>query len=48
MSEQIFTNCEVGGPVFVHVKEGRIIRVRPMRLDESDTKPWTIEVKGKK
>jgi len=48
MAEQIFTNCEVGGPVFVHVKDGRIIRVRPMRLDESDPKPWTIEVKGKK
>jgi len=48
MSEQIFTNCEVGGPVFVHVKDGRIIRIRPMRLDENDSKPWTIEVKGKK
>ena len=48
MSEQIFTNCTVGGPVFVHVKDGRIIRVRPMRLDESDPKPWTIEVQGKK
>ena len=48
MSEQIFTNCEVGGPVFVHVKDGRIVRVRPMRLDESDPEPWTIEVKGKK
>jgi trimethylamine-N-oxide reductase (cytochrome c) len=48
MSEQVFTNCEVGGPVLVHVKDGRIIRVRPLRLDESDPKPWTIEVKGKK
>ena len=48
MSEQVFTNCEVGGPVLVHVKDGRIIRVRPLRLDKSDPKPWTIEVKGKK
>ena len=48
MSEQIFTNCTVGGPVFVHVKDGRILRVRPIRLDESDPKSWTIEVQGKK
>ena len=48
MSEQIFTNCTVGGPVFVHVKDGRIVRVRPIRLDESDPEAWTIEVNGKK
>ena len=48
MSEQIFTSCTVGGPVFVHVKDGRIVRVRPLRLDETDPESWTIEVKGKK
>src|SRR5512147_1596760 len=48
MSEQIFTSCTVGGPVFVYVKDGRIARVRPIQLDESDSKPWTIEVGGKK
>jgi trimethylamine-N-oxide reductase (cytochrome c) len=48
MSEEVFTNCTIGGPVFVHVKDGRIIRVRPIRLDEKDPKPWTIEVQGKK
>jgi molybdopterin guanine dinucleotide-containing S/N-oxide reductase-like protein len=47
MSEQIFTNLTVGGPVFVHVKDGRIVRVRPIRLDESDPEAWTIEVNGK-
>jgi anaerobic selenocysteine-containing dehydrogenase len=36
MSEQIFTSCTVGGPVFVHVKDGRIVRVRPIRLDAND------------
>lgn len=46
--EQIFTNCEVGGPVLVHVKDGRIIRIRPLILDENDPEPWTIEVNGKK
>ncbi|NWG02637.1 MAG: molybdopterin-dependent oxidoreductase [Syntrophaceae bacterium] len=48
MSEQIFTNCTVGGPVWVHVKDGRIVRVRPIQLDESDPPSWTIEVQGKK
>ncbi len=46
--EQIFTNCEVGGPVLVHVKDGRIIRIRPLILSEDDPEPWTIEVDGKK
>ena len=32
----------------VYVKDGRVVRVRPIRLDESDAKPWTIEVQGKK
>jgi len=48
MLEQIFTNCTVGGPVFVHVKNGRIVRVRPIRLEASDPEPWAIEVKGKR
>ena len=48
MSEQIFTSCTVGGPDFVNVKDGMIVRVRPIRLDEKDPKPWTIEAQGKK
>ena len=48
MTEQIFTNCTVGGPVFVHVKDGKIVRVRPLILDENDPASWTIEVQGKK
>jgi len=47
MSEQIFTSCTVGGPVFVHVNDGRITRVRPIVLDESDAEAWKIEVNGK-
>jgi len=33
----------VGGPISVHVKEGKIIRVRPLIIDENDLKPWKIE-----
>ncbi|MBW1805854.1 MAG: molybdopterin-dependent oxidoreductase [Deltaproteobacteria bacterium] len=49
MEEQVFTGCTQGGPVFVHVKDGRIIRVRPMVFSEDEDRPiWTIEAKGKK
>ena len=46
MSEQVFTNCTVGGPVRVHVEDGKITRVRPLILGEGDAKPWTIEARG--
>jgi len=48
MSEQIFTNCTVGGPISVYVKDGKIVRVRPLVIDENDLKPWTIDANGKK
>ena len=41
MSEQIFANCTVGGPISVYVKDGKIVRVRPLVIDENDLKPWT-------
>ena len=45
--EQVFTNCAIGGPVFVHVKDGKITKVRPIVFDDNDTQPWTIEARGK-
>jgi len=48
MSEQIFTNCTVGGPISVYVKDGKIVRVRPLVIDKDDLKPWTIEADGRK
>ncbi len=46
MSEKIYTNCTVGGPVLVHVEDGRITRIRPLVLDESDAPSWTISARG--
>ena len=43
-----YTSNTNGGPVFVYVKEGRIIRITPIEFDESDAQPWTIEARGKK
>jgi molybdopterin guanine dinucleotide-containing S/N-oxide reductase-like protein len=48
MSEEIFTNCTVGGPIRVHVKNGKIIRVRPLVLGDTDAPSWTIEARGKR
>ena len=43
-----YTNGTNGGPVFVYVKDGKIIRITPMDFDDEDPAPWTIEAKGKK
>lgn len=48
MSEQVFTNCTSGGPVFVYVKDGRVVRIRPIVFKEDDPPSWTIEARGKK
>lgn len=48
MSEKIFTNCTVGGPISVYVKDGKIARIRPLVINENDLKPWTIESQDKK
>ncbi len=43
MTEQVFTNCTNCGPVSVYVKDGKVVRVRPLVADEKDFKPWTIQ-----
>jgi len=45
---RLFTNCTVGGPVFVHVKDGKIIRVEPLRLSSEDAESWVIEARGRR
>ena len=46
--EQVYTNLTNGGPVQVYVRDGKIIRVRPLVLDNDDTASWIIDVEGKK
>ena len=46
MAEQIFTSCTNEGPILVYVKDGKVVRVRPLIADEKDFKPWTIEAGG--
>ena len=41
-----FTSNTNGGPVFVYVQDGRILRITPIEFDEDDAEPWTIEARG--
>jgi molybdopterin guanine dinucleotide-containing S/N-oxide reductase-like protein len=41
------TNSSTGGPVFVYVKDGKIVRITPMDLDKSDAPSWEIEARGR-
>ena len=37
-----YCNMANGGPLFVYVKDGKIIRTTPIDFDETDPQPWTI------
>jgi trimethylamine-N-oxide reductase (cytochrome c) len=47
VSEKVFTNLTNGGPLFVYVKDGVIVRMRPMAFNETDAPSWTIEAGGR-
>ena len=48
MSEQVFTQCTVGGPVKVHVENGKITKMRPIVFDDKvDAASWHIQARGK-
>ena len=36
-----------GGPLFVFVKDGKIVRTTPIDLDRHDPESWTIEARGR-
>jgi molybdopterin guanine dinucleotide-containing S/N-oxide reductase-like protein len=42
-----YTSNSNGGPVFVYVKEGKILRITPIDFDDNDAQPWTIKARGK-
>jgi molybdopterin guanine dinucleotide-containing S/N-oxide reductase-like protein len=43
-----YTSNTNGGPVFVFVKDDKIVRITPIEFDQTDAAPWTIEARGKK
>jgi trimethylamine-N-oxide reductase (cytochrome c) len=42
-----YTNCTKGGPLFVYVKDGKIVRVEPLELSSEDPESWVIEARGR-
>ena len=38
-----YCNMTNGGPVFITVKDGKIVRMTPIDFDDSDPQPWTIK-----
>ena len=42
-----YTSNTNGGPVFVYVKDGKIIRITPIDFDESDAESWQIKARGR-
>lgn len=43
-----YTNLTNGGPIFVYVKDGRLVRTTPIELTDKDAPSWTIEARGKR
>ena len=41
------TNLTTGGPVHVDVEDGRIRRIVPLQLDETDAPSWSISARGR-
>ncbi len=42
-----YTTNTNGGPLFVYVKGGRILRTTPIDFDDTDAPSWTIHARGK-
>lgn len=42
-----YTQNSNGGPMFVYVKDERILRITPIDLDKSDAPSWSIKARGK-
>lgn len=42
-----YTTNTNGGPVFVYVKDGRIVRTALIDFDDKDAGPWTIHARGR-
>jgi trimethylamine-N-oxide reductase (cytochrome c) len=43
---EVFTTCSTAGPMFVHVREGKILRIEPMQFDPQKVKSWQVEAQG--
>jgi trimethylamine-N-oxide reductase (cytochrome c) len=42
-----YTTVTNGGPLFVYVREGQILRTTPIAFDETDAPSWEMQARGK-
>ncbi len=42
-----YTNNTNGGPLFVYVRDGRIVRMTPVDFDAQDARSWSIQARGR-
>jgi molybdopterin guanine dinucleotide-containing S/N-oxide reductase-like protein len=42
-----YTTNSNGGPLFVYVRDGKIVRITPIDFDDRDAPSWTISARGK-
>ena len=45
--ETRYCNMANGGPLFVYVRDGKIVRMTPIVFDADDPQPWSIKARGK-
>ncbi len=45
-TEQVFTNCTPGGPVNVYVRNGKIVRMEPLQVENGEG-DWVIKARGR-
>jgi len=45
--EKRYVTCTTAGPLFVYVKNGRIIRSEPFHFEDEGVKPWRVEKNGR-
>jgi len=43
-----YTSGTNGGPIFVYVKDGKVVRTTPIEFDETDAPSWSIDARGKR
>jgi molybdopterin guanine dinucleotide-containing S/N-oxide reductase-like protein len=43
-----YTSMTNGGPCFVYVRDGKIVRITPIDFEAEDAQPWTIEARGRR
>jgi anaerobic selenocysteine-containing dehydrogenase len=46
VEEQVLTTTTIGGPLYVHVRNGRITWIEPLKYTEKDATPWWMSENG--